>query len=97
MYVQHAGTGKKVAIVAVGAMLVGSVNWTRKAGEEIKKGEELGYFAYGGSTVIAVFPTGLIKCVVHCIIFTFFSDCLRNGTDSTRTWSRTQRTRWRHS
>lgn len=61
MYVQHAGTGKKVAIVAVGAMLVGSVNWTRKAGEEIKKGEELGYFAYGGSTVIAVFPTGLIK------------------------------------
>lgn len=63
IYIQHAGTGKKVAIVAVGAMLVGSVNWTRKPGEEIKKGEELGYFAYGGSTVIAVFPTGLVKCV----------------------------------
>jgi len=61
MYVQHAGTGKKVAFVAIGAMLVGAVNWTRKAGEEIKKGEELGYFAYGGSTVIVVFPAGLIK------------------------------------
>jgi phosphatidylserine decarboxylase len=30
-------------------------------GKTVKKGEELGYFAYGGSTVIAVFPPGVVK------------------------------------
>lgn len=27
----------------------------------MKRGEELGYFAYGGSTIVAVFPPGLIE------------------------------------
>ena len=45
-----------VAFVAVGALLVGSIAWMKSAGEEILRGENLGYFAYGGSTVIAVFP-----------------------------------------
>ena len=61
IYIKHALTGKTVAFVAIGALLVGSVNWTKSAGDEVKKGDELGYFAYGGSTVIAVFPSGLIK------------------------------------
>ena len=43
IYIQHKASGKKVAIVAVDAMLVGSVNWTKKAGDEVSKGEELGY------------------------------------------------------
>ena len=45
-----------VAFVAVGALLVGSITWVKKAGEDILRGENLGYFAYGGSTVIAIFP-----------------------------------------
>ncbi|KAF8520291.1 phosphatidylserine decarboxylase-domain-containing protein [Gautieria morchelliformis] len=45
-----------VALVAVGALLVGSIAWEKGAGQEILRGEGLGYFAYGGSTVIAVFP-----------------------------------------
>lgn len=45
-----------VAFVAVGALLVGSISWDKKVGEEILRGENLGAFAYGGSTVIAVFP-----------------------------------------
>jgi len=47
-----------VAFIAVGAMLVGSINWTADVtpGASIKKGEELGYFAYGGSTVILLMP-----------------------------------------
>jgi phosphatidylserine decarboxylase len=36
---------RKVAFVAIGAMLVGSIVWTRKDGDSIGKGEELGYFA----------------------------------------------------
>lgn len=46
-----------VAIVAVGALLVGAVGWDHKVGDEVQKGSGLGYFQYGGSTVIVVFPT----------------------------------------
>jgi len=45
-----------VLFVAVGALLVGSIVWTVKEGEQVTKGSELGYFAYGGSTVIVLFP-----------------------------------------
>ena len=45
-----------VAFVAIGALLVGSVNWSHKVGEEVKKGDDLGWFQYGGSTVVCVFP-----------------------------------------
>jgi len=45
-----------VAVVAVGALLVGSVHWSHKVGEVARKGEDLGWFQYGGSTVIVVYP-----------------------------------------
>jgi phosphatidylserine decarboxylase len=45
-----------VAVVAVGALLVGSVNWSHKVGEEVKKGDDMGWFQYGGSTVVVVLP-----------------------------------------
>lgn len=45
-----------VAFVAIGALLVGSVNWSFKVGEAVKKGDDLGWFQYGGSTVVCVFP-----------------------------------------
>jgi len=61
-----------VVIVAVGAMLVGSIAWTKKQGDQVKKGEELGYFAYGGSTVIAVFPKGSV---------TFDEDLVKNSNN----------------
>ncbi|KAL5498145.1 hypothetical protein ACEPAH_2275 [Sanghuangporus vaninii] len=49
-----------IVVVAVGALLVGSINWERKRGEIVEKGERLGYFKYGGSTVICIFPEGVI-------------------------------------
>jgi len=45
-----------VGVVAVGALLVGSVGWDKKVGESVSKGDGLGYFQYGGSTVIVVLP-----------------------------------------
>jgi phosphatidylserine decarboxylase len=47
-----------VAIVAVGAMLVGSIRYNPGivARAEIKRGQCLGAFRYGGSTVIVLFP-----------------------------------------
>lgn len=59
----HAKTGIPVAFVAIGALLVGSIVFTNGAnkGSKIKRGEELGYFAYGGSTVVCLFPQGVIQ------------------------------------
>ena len=34
--------------MAIGATVVGSINWTVEAGQEVQKGDELGYFAFGG-------------------------------------------------
>jgi phosphatidylserine decarboxylase len=63
LYLTHSATGKRVAFVAVGALLVGSVVWTKGAekGAEVKRGDELGYFSYGGSTVVAIFPKGVVE------------------------------------
>ncbi|BGP19809.1 hypothetical protein JCM10213_003118 [Rhodosporidiobolus nylandii] len=52
-----------VAFVQIGAMLVGSIVRTGAAqtGASVKRGDELGYFAYGGSTVIALYPPGTVE------------------------------------
>jgi len=72
----HGATGKPVAFVAIGAMLVGSIVWTCQPGQQVKKGDELGYFAYGGSTVICVFPPGMI---------TFDQDLVKTSEQSLET------------
>ena len=49
------------AIVAIGAMLVGSikyVNGVDTPGTEISRGQCLGAFYYGGSTVVVLYPKG---------------------------------------
>ncbi|KAJ3138423.1 hypothetical protein HDU90_001387 [Geranomyces variabilis] len=51
----------EVAIVAVGAMLVGSIVQTAKPGVPIARGEEMGYFEFGGSTVLVLFQKGAMK------------------------------------
>ena len=70
LYLTHAASGSPVAYVAIGAMLVGSIVWTAggKKGTTVKRGEELGYFAYGGSTIVALFPKGLITRVSSSIL-----------------------------
>lgn len=50
----------RVAFVAIGATLVGSIIWSVKEGQEINKGDELGYFAFGGSTCIVLFQPGQV-------------------------------------
>ncbi|KAL3814442.1 hypothetical protein ACJIZ3_015710 [Penstemon smallii] len=51
----------KVAFVAIGATMVGSITFTKKEGDFVKKGDEFGYFSFGGSTVICVFEKDTIK------------------------------------
>jgi len=51
----------RVMVICVGAMMVGSTVITRKAGEEVKRAEELGYFKFGGSTILLLFEEGTMK------------------------------------
>lgn len=56
-------SGSLMAIVAVGAMLVGSIKYNAgiKEGVTVRRGQCLGAFLYGGSTVLTVFPKQPIK------------------------------------
>jgi phosphatidylserine decarboxylase len=42
LYLTHTATKLPVAYVAIGALLVGSINWTGEKGNSVKKGDELG-------------------------------------------------------
>ncbi|KAI1383768.1 putative phosphatidylserine decarboxylase [Hypoxylon trugodes] len=53
-----------VLFVAIGATDVGTVRINekfQKPGTEIKKGDEIGYFQFGGSSIIVAFQKGAIK------------------------------------
>ncbi|XP_026665581.1 phosphatidylserine decarboxylase proenzyme 2-like isoform X2 [Phoenix dactylifera] len=51
----------KVAFVAIGATMVGSITFLKKEGDYVHKGDEFGYFSFGGSTVICVFEKDAIQ------------------------------------
>jgi len=51
----------EVVYISVGATMVGSIVLTSHEGQEIKKGDEHGYFAFGGSTVLLLFLPGVIR------------------------------------
>ncbi len=50
----------RVVIVAVGATHVGSIHTTYTPGKRVVKGEEMGYFSFGGSSLILLFEPGKI-------------------------------------
>ncbi|XP_031132267.1 phosphatidylserine decarboxylase proenzyme 3-like [Ipomoea triloba] len=51
----------KVAFVAIGATMVGSITFSKKEHDYVNKGDEFGYFSFGGSTVICVFEKDSIR------------------------------------
>lgn len=50
----------RVAVASIGAMMVGSIVITAKENENVKRMDELGYFAFGGSTIILIFEKNKI-------------------------------------
>ena len=50
----------KVLFVPVGAMLVGKVVETYDPEKFHKKGDEIGYFAFGGSSIVMIFKKGVV-------------------------------------
>ena len=75
MILKRKGTGAPVAIIAVGAMLVGSIAYNTgiQVGAEVRRGQCLGKFQYGGSTVITLFPAGEVE---------FDGDLIKNSTEA---------------
>eukprot|EP00727_Mastigamoeba_balamuthi_P007746 m51a1_g3592 putative phosphatidylserine decarboxylase (566) ;mRNA; f:1165344-1167984 len=69
----------RVVFVAVGATMVGSIRFTARPGQSIKKGDELGYFAFGGSTDLLFFKKGRIE---------LDSDLLENSAKPIETYVR---------
>jgi len=51
----------RVMVICVGAMMVGSTVITRKEGENVKRAEELGYFKFGGSTILVLFEENAMR------------------------------------
>ena len=49
-----------VVAISVGAMLVGKINETHIPDKEYKKGDEMGFFEFGGSTLVLLFKKGVI-------------------------------------
>ncbi|KUI55405.1 Phosphatidylserine decarboxylase proenzyme 3 [Cytospora mali] len=74
MVMRRTATGAPVVVVAVGAMLVGSIKYNPgiEVGAEVKRGQCLGAFYYGGSTVITLYPKGEV---------TLDEDLVRNSTE----------------
>lgn len=50
-----------VTVVAIGALMVGSIVTTAEPGRHVRRMDEIGYFAFGGSTVIVLFPAGSVR------------------------------------
>jgi phosphatidylserine decarboxylase len=65
-----------VAVVCVGAMLVGSIIMTVKVGSKLKRTDEMGYFAFGGSTLVVIFQKDAIS---------FDHDLLNNSDNAVET------------
>ncbi|KAJ7253579.1 phosphatidylserine decarboxylase-domain-containing protein [Mycena rebaudengoi] len=51
----------RVMAVCVGAMMVGSIETTVKEGDFVKRGQEFGYFAFGGSTIVLLFEKDVVE------------------------------------
>ena len=48
-------------LIPVGATMVGSILQSYTSDSAIKKGDEMGYFAFGGSTIVILFEKGKVK------------------------------------
>tara|TARA_R110001583_G_scaffold54526_2_gene166788 strand:- start:1394 stop:2287 length:894 start_codon:yes stop_codon:yes gene_type:complete len=56
-----------ILISEVGATMVGSIIQTYQYNSQVEKGEEKGYFAFGGSTLVLFFEKGKVKLAADLI------------------------------
>ncbi|KAI9511934.1 phosphatidylserine decarboxylase-domain-containing protein [Russula earlei] len=51
----------RVTAVCIGAMMVGSIKITVKESDFVKRGQEFGYFAFGGSTIVCLLEKNVVE------------------------------------
>ena len=66
----------RVLLMEVGALFVGSIVQTYRAGMHVSRGEEKGFFKFGGSTTLFFFEKGAMN---------FDADLLRNSSNGSET------------
>lgn len=76
--IETANSGR-VLCIEIGATCVGSIYQTYQAGRPVNKGDEKGYFAFGGSSTITLFEPGAV---------TLSSDLLENSSKQLETYAR---------
>ena len=69
----------QVQFVEIGATMVGSVRQTYMPGDTVAKGDEKGYFAFGGSSVAVLFEEDRVQ---------FDADLLENTARGFETYAR---------
>ncbi len=69
----------KILLLEIGATCVGSIRQTYKAGTAVTKGHEKGYFRFGGSSTITIFPRGSIR---------FNDDLVQNSSQNRELYAR---------
>ncbi|MDG1357916.1 MAG: archaetidylserine decarboxylase [Akkermansiaceae bacterium] len=69
----------KVLMMEIGATCVGSIQQTYQAKQIVSKGDEKGYFAFGGSSTIVIFEPGVIR---------FSDDLLTNSKQQIETYAK---------
>ena len=67
----------EILVIPVGATMVGSLNSTYDPNTLVEKGQEMGYFAFGGSTVVLLFNSKYFK---------IDEDLLKNTQNNTETY-----------
>lgn len=56
-----------VILMEIGATCVGSIHQTFTPGKPVKKGDEKGYFAFGGSSTITIFEPGAVTLAADLV------------------------------
>jgi phosphatidylserine decarboxylase len=54
-----------VAVVPVGMTLISSIALEPEVGAELRNGDELGYFQFGGSDIVMLFPEDRVLAIAH--------------------------------
>lgn len=57
----HIQSSVPILMIPVGALAVGKIELTCAEGDLLRKGDEVGYFEFGGSTVVVLCPPGFMK------------------------------------
>ena len=54
-----------IAVIPVGMGHISSVNLTVEVGTKLEKGDEFGFFAFGGSDIIMLFEANRVQCIAE--------------------------------